>query len=59
MKKGKKTNDNQNWKILRMQFSKISKTQKWPQKHPKTKISKNFKKSCKEASNKKMSENKL
>ena len=40
-----------------MTFSKISKTQKWPQKHPKTKVSKNFKNSCKEASNQKRLEN--
>ena len=51
--KGQKTNYNQNWKILRMPFSEISKTQKLLQKHPKTKNSNKFKKSCKEASNKK------
>ena len=36
-----------------MPFSKISKTKTWLQEHPKTKNSKNLKKSCKEASNKK------
>ena len=46
-------------KIIRMTFLKILKTKKLPQKHPKTKNSKNFKKSCEEASNEKSSENKL
>ena len=55
MKKGQKTNYNQNWRILRMPFFKISKTQKLLQKYPKTKTSKKFKKSCKEASNQKRS----
>ena len=40
-----------------MTFLKILKTQKLPQKHPKTKNSKNFKKSCKEASNEKGKKN--
>ena len=37
MEKVQKTKSNQNWKILRMTFSKISKPQKWPPKHPKSK----------------------
>ena len=43
MKKVQKTISNQNWKILRMTFSKISKTQKLPPKHPKSKNPKNKK----------------
>jgi len=42
-KKVQKTNFSQNCKILRMAFSNILKTQQLPQKHPKTKNSKNLK----------------
>ena len=59
MKKVQKIKYNQNCKILRMAISTNSKIQKLLQKHPKTKNSKNIKKSCKEASNQKWSENKL
>ena len=37
MNKIQKTHSGQNWKILRMAFSKNSKTQKWPPKTPKIK----------------------
>ena len=36
----KKTNDSQNWKVLRMTFSNISKIKKLPPRTPKIKIQK-------------------
>ena len=43
IKKVQKTSYNQNFKILRMTFLKISKTKKWPTKHPKFKYLKKSK----------------